>query len=135
MSARPSRHPRLTVGFGLLLAILALVSQLALGAMVLPDDDLPQRQQSSLDAIGVMCSSAVPVLPGHRAPHHRHVPDCAPLPLGVALALPAFMPMSPPTLPRPLAARMQRRASAASARGPPSHYSHIGFPRGPPVLA
>jgi hypothetical protein len=116
------------------MAVLALVSQLALGAMLLPDDP-PQRQQSALDAISVMCSSTAPMLPDHRVPHHRHVPDCAPLPLGVALALPAFMPMSPPALPGPLAARMQRRVSAASARGPPSHYSHIGFPRGPPTLA
>ena len=123
---------------GLLLAVLALVSQLALGSMVLPD--APARtQQSALDALSVMCGSGVPASSGQGAPqgapHHRNHADGALCPLSVALALPAIVLTPAPLPPLPAAVPVRRLPTPESARGPPSHDSHLGFPRGPPILA
>ncbi len=130
---RGQRRDRLTVLPGLLLAVLALVSQLALGTMVLPDD-AAARQQAELDVASVLCTGA-PAPVRHAPAQHHRVADGALCPLSIALALPSVVPVLPPMLPAPTAGRVLRLATARSARGPPSLLSGIGYPRGPPVLA
>ncbi len=118
---------------GLLLAVLALAGQLALGAVVLPD--APARSQAeALDALSVICVAEAPVQPQPER-RHPHRPECALVALSAALALPAAMLLPAAPLPVPTVGVLLRQAVAVSARGPPSHASYLGFPRGPPVLA
>ncbi len=129
LSVRPlSRIP------GLLLAVLALVSQLALGSLA-PLDAEVDVQRTELAALTVLCQTAL-VDGSHApaAPHHHRLPDYAPSPLAAALDLPCFVVVPTPVLPAPSAGVKLRLVSLLSARGPPSHKSHLGFPRGPPVL-
>jgi hypothetical protein len=116
---------------GLLLALLALVSQLALGTMVLPDDSaVPQ-----LDAISILCQTGAPDQPQPATPHHQHVPDCAICPLCVALAVPGVILTPAPMLPLPPSIRhVAQIALPPPSRGPPSRPLHISPSRGPPVL-
>ena len=97
------RHRWLPAGFpGLLIALLALVSQVALGAVVLPDEASARDQSAAtLDAVSILCDGAAPA-PRDRAPaHHRHDPECALCPLCIALAT-AAAPAGPYTHHGPL---------------------------------
>ena len=117
---------------GVLLAVLSLVSQLALGAMVLPDAGV--ASQPGLDAVAVLCLAGAPQHPGRDHPHQRR-PDTAPPSLAAALALPTILPIAAPPLPEPGTGQKLRPMQASvSARAPPSHASFVGLPRGPPVL-
>ena len=132
MASRPARRVRAVLDLGLLTALLALVSQLALGAMVLPD---APDQVAALDAVGILCSGAAPTDDGGTAPHRHHASDLALCPLTVALALPAVVLTSAPALPPPapvLAFRMRERPPG---RGPPPPTARVGAPRAPPSLA
>ncbi len=117
-----------------LLAVLALVSQLALGSLA-PVDAEADQQQAQLAALTVLCQTA-PADQGHVPAHHRQLPpDCALSPLAAALDLPGFVVAPAPILPAPTAGAGLHLVSLPPARGPPSHESHVGFPRGPPVPA
>jgi hypothetical protein len=119
---------------GLLLAVLALVSQLALGAIVLPDVAEAQEQSvAALDAISVLCQSPTPALPD-RAPAHHHCPDCALCPLCVALAMQGVVLASGPEMPPPSCQSVSRVALPPPARAPPAQPHTTPLPRGPPVL-
>jgi hypothetical protein len=135
MSSRqrtPSRPVRSLAG--LLLAVLALVSQLALGAIVLPDEAAAQEQSiAALDAISVLCQSPTPAAPD-RAPAHHRCPDCALCPLSVALAMQATVLASGPDLPPPSSQSAIRLALPPPARAPPAQPHTTPLPRGPPVL-
>ena len=128
---RPANVP------GFLVALLAIASQLALGAIVLPDE-VSAREQSvaALDALSILCDSATPTKPDD-APkhHHRQNPDCAICPLGVALAMPAAVLVSGPALPPPSSHMADRSAFPPPARGPPAQPRHTPPSRGPPVLS
>ena len=115
---------------GWLLVVMALASLLALGPGARPADS-PARQIAALEAASVMCHGAAP------RPHapHRHAPRHALCPLGVALVLPGFVLATPHGLPGPSDGRLHHYQEMRLARGPPSLASHVGFPRGPPVLA
>ena len=132
MAAWFTWRSRLPVLPGLLLAVLSLVSQLALGAMVLPDAGVP-GQPAGLDAVAVLCLAGAPQHPGRDRPHQRR-PDIAPPSLAAALALPAILPIATSPLPQPRTGqRLRLMQASVSACAPPSHASFVGLPRGPPV--
>ncbi len=132
-----SRHrPRwLPAGLpGLLVAVVALASQLALGSVVLPDEAAARDQSvATLDALTILCDAAGPASPG-QPPRHQHHPDCALCPLSVALALPAVVLTSEPALPPPSSRLADGAALPPPARGPPAQPRHTPPSRGPPVL-
>ena len=136
MSARQISTPRSPGGLpGLLLAVLGLVGQLALGAVVLPDEASAREQSiSALDALTIVCASGTPVRPGNEPSQHRHGTGCGLCPINLALSMPAAIPSPGPTLP-PLQSRLAERAGLPpDARGPPTQPRTIPLPRGPPVL-
>jgi hypothetical protein len=129
-------HWWLPVSFpGWLLAMLALTSQLALGAVVLPDEAGGRNHSvATLDALSILCNSAAPTAP-HQVPHHRHHPDCVLCPLCVALAMPAVILTSGPELPQPTFRLTEGAALLPPARGPPAQPRHTPPSRGPPSLS
>ncbi len=132
MRSTPATFLRLPGGLmGLLLVMLALAGQVAFGSLA-PVDAVTDAQRSELAAAMGQCRTPDGE-PGHDT-RHRRLPDCAPA-VSAELALPGFVAAPEPVLPVPVAAVAVRIASPVSARAPPSHLSHAGFPRGPPVLA
>jgi hypothetical protein len=115
----------------LLMLMLALVSQLALGAIVLPDDT-QAAQRDRMDTTAVLCG-------GHadrgKAPAHRHHADVAVCPPSVALALPGVVLATAVVFPRPTWVALAAPADRPEIRGPPIVAPRPGLPRGPPVLA
>jgi hypothetical protein len=105
---------------GLLAAVLALVSQLALGAVVLPDD-APAGQLAELDAVSVLCTGAAPDADSP-APHRHYAADLTVCPLGIALAAPCCLPEPAPALPprrKPSRPEPSSAPPAAARRLPP----------------
>jgi hypothetical protein len=118
---------------GFLAATLALISQLALGAVVLPDVS-PASQLAALDAATIDCSPGAPAdksLP----PTPRPDSEKALCPLSVSLALPAIILLPGPVLPLPIMMLSLRGADLPQARAPPSAVRYAPYPTGPPVLA
>jgi hypothetical protein len=118
---------------GFLVAILALISQLALGAVVLPDIS-PASELAALAAATVDCAPAAPAdkqLP----PAPRPDSGQALCPLSVALALPAVILLPAPVLPPPVLMLSVRGTDLPQARAPPSAFRYAPYPTGPPVLA
>ncbi len=129
--ARRFRHvPGLI--FHLLVGI-ALISQLALGAMVLPDDS-PHATLAALDAAGILCGADRTGHAPPASPHHRASPALCPI--SVALALPSVVPTAALELPVFSGAIVHLGPEdAPPARGPPSPAARVGTPRGPPLTA
>jgi len=116
---------------GTLLALLAVVAQLAF-ASVVPNPGIALVLQGD----GPICHAPSP--PGAPAPpaHHRQVPDCAFCPLCVSLATPAIvLPGTAPALPIPVAVIFRRPGLPPPATAPPSTAYRAAQPRGPPALA
>ncbi len=136
MSSR-RRHPWLPANvLSLLLALLALTSQVALGAVVLPDEAAAREQSvATLDALSIICDSSPATAPDQPPPHHRHNPDCALCPLTTALAMPAVILASGPDLPPPTRRVGDAAALPPPARGPPAQPCHTPPSRGPPILS
>ncbi len=136
MSHGPSRPQRLPTSIpGLLLAVLALVSQIALGSLVLPDAASAQEQSiAALDALSIICSTGTPATPGDHPAHH-HAPDCTLCPLCVTLALPGVILSTAVELPAPSSQSAGRASLPPPARGPPSQARTTPPARGPPALA
>ncbi len=118
---------------GLLMAILALVSQLALGTMVLPEE-APPAASTELAAISVLCQTGTPATSSPGVPQHHHMPDCPVCPLCVALATQGALLTPAVLLPMPSTRRVAQIALPPPARGPPSRPLRISLARGPPVL-
>ncbi len=121
---------------GWLLALLALVSQLALGGIVLPDEAAAQESSvAALEALTVLCDSSAPTPPDVPRRHQRG-PDAAMCPAASVLALAAVILTPAPALPP-----LTRQVAAApalppTARGPPAAPPrYIPASRGPPVLS
>jgi hypothetical protein len=132
MASRLSRAPHRPAG--LLLAILALVGQLALGAMVMPADAAAVAQSvAELDAASILCVGTPP--PVHAPPHRHHAIDCALCPLCAAMATHGVILSAAPSLPAPPAAIAARAALPPPARAPPAQPRRAALPRGPPILA
>jgi hypothetical protein len=117
-----------------LLAGVALVSQLALGAMVLPDD-APQGAIAALAAASILCGGNHPSDHGP-APHKHQPANPALCPISVALALPSVIATPAPDLPASsnsvLYLRIEERPPG---RGPPAATARVGAPRAPPLMA
>jgi hypothetical protein len=117
---------------GFIVAVLALISQLALGGAVLPDQ-VPANGIAALAAAMVDCA---PAIPGHPpAPTPRHDDSSALCPLSVALALPSVILTPAAVLPPPMPIPAMRTAMRPPARAPPNRVPDAAFPRGPPALA
>src|SRR5579875_719411 len=97
--SRPVRRVRWLRQRGLLAAVLALVSQLALGALVVPGAD-DAGALARLDAVSILCSD-LPTPDDGGAAHRHHAADLALCPLTVALDAPAFVLSTGPALPAP----------------------------------
>ncbi len=131
--ARRFRHPSGLLSF--LLTCLALVSQLALGSVVLPDDSA-QGAIAALNAASTLCD-------GNHAPSdkgplsHKHQPASPALcPTSVALALPSVIPTPAPVLPVSSAPVLYLTTTERSpGRGRPAATARVGTPRAPPLTA
>ena len=118
-----------------LLAAIALISQLALGAMVLPDD-APAGALAALDAVSILCDGNHPS--DHRSPaSHSHQPASPALcPISVALALPGVIPTPAPILPVSSNSVLYLSTTERPpGRGPPAATARVGAPRAPPLTA
>jgi hypothetical protein len=117
--------------FGLLLALLALVAQLAFGAVV-PRPELGL----ALDAAGIICHA--PASSDGTAPpaHHHPMPDCQFCPLCMSLGTPGLvLPGAPPRPPSPRITAFRRPGLPPPAIAPPVAAVLSAQPRGPPALA
>ena len=119
---------------GRLLAVLAVVSQLALGSVFLPDEASAQQQVAALDALSVLCDSTTPILPSGQPAHQRHSHGGPLCPLSVTLALPAVVLASAPDLPLPQGRSAGQSALPPPSRGPSTQPRYALLPRGPPAL-
>ena len=118
--------------FGLVFALLALVAQLAFGAVV-PNVGLPL----ALHGAAIICQGPVSDQ-GKTAPaQHHHVPVSAFCPL-VWTALTTSAPLlvsAGPLLPTPTEALFHRPGLPPPATAPPAVPFGLAQPRAPPVLA
>ncbi len=121
---------------GFLVAMIALVSQLALGGLVPPDDDAVSRL-AALDAVSILCSGHQAADPkGGQAPHRHHAIDLALCPLAIALAVPdCLLPTSAPLTPARSCGTGDGSREPPPGRGPPAATARVGAPRAPPVTA
>ena len=116
---------------GWILALLALVAQLAFGAMV-PRPEMALAQSRAADRIKHAMTPGDDTTP----PSHRHrMPDCQFCPLCMSLATPAIvMPGGSPSLRPPRIAAFRRPGLPPPATAPPAPTLLAAQPRGPPVL-
>jgi hypothetical protein len=118
-------------GSGLFFALLALVVQLAFGAVV----PRPEIALVLTDA-GVICHSPAPSDGTTPPAHHHPMPDCQFCPLCVSLATPGIvLPGAGPKLPPPQVVAFHRPGLPPPATAPPVPALLSARPRGPPVLA
>ena len=122
-------HPRPLGLTGLLFAVLALVSQLVLGGLALPDEK-PSAAIDTLAAVSTLCHA--PALPNrhHGAPHAPAATGCT---LAIALALPGIILTDAILLPLPADTRLSPAMVLPPARAPPPRIASDGAPRGPPL--
>jgi hypothetical protein len=115
---------------GLFLTLLALVVQLAFGAVV-PRPNVAM----ALDETGVICHAAAPS-DGTTPPAHPHpMPDCQFCPLCVSLATPGIvLPGAAPRPPAPRIAAFHRPGMPPPSTAPPVVALLSAPPRGPPIL-
>ena len=134
IASRPVRRLRWVLDRGLMVALLALVGQLAIGAVVLPDSDTADAL-NRLDAVSILCSGLPASDDGGAAPHHHHACDLALCPMTLALAAPSVVLTPAPVLPAPKPVSVFPSRERPPGRGPPAASARVGEPRGPPVLA
>ncbi|HUN44697.1 MAG TPA: hypothetical protein VMU81_30785 [Acetobacteraceae bacterium] len=122
---------RRSSAFGTMLALLALVAQLAFAAVV-PNPEIALVLQDDSPICHAPAPPGTPAAPTH---HHR-VPDCAFCPLCVSLATPGIiLPGTAPALPPPQVVAFRRAGLPPPATAPPSTTYLAAQPRGPPALA
>ena len=127
----PAMTQRRISASGLFLALLALVAQLAFGAVV------PRPEVAlALDEVGVICHAAAPSDGPTPPAHHHHMPDCSFCPLCMSLATPGVvLPGAAPRVPSPQIAAFRRPGLPPPATAPPVTPLLSAQPRGPPTLA
>ena len=113
------------------LATMALVSQLLLGSLVLPDE--ATGAAARLRSVAVLCTSAaaVPQAPGQ---HRNHPGETATCPLELALALPAVILLAAVVLPVLVTSPATTPFTMPPARGPPAAHAWALHARAPPHL-
>ncbi len=115
---------------GLFLVLLALVVQLAFGAVV-PRPDIAM----ALNETGVICRAASPSDSTTPPAHHHHMPDCQFCPLCVSLATPGIvLPGAAPRPPLPQIVAFRRPGLPPPPTAPPVVALLSAPPRGPPFL-
>jgi len=116
---------------GLVLALLALVAQLAFGAVV-PNLELPM----ALHDAAIICQAPSPDQGKTPPAQHHHVPIGAFCPIWTALTAPTpLLASSGPLLPIPTQALFHRPGLPPPATAPPAVAFRLAQPRAPPVLA
>jgi hypothetical protein len=121
-------RPRRTL-CGLILALLAVASQLAAGATV---PEAIGQVAAPLSGFGIICHTGVPA---DRPPAHHHTPpDCQACLLCAALATPAPVVSGGPALPAPRTVPTTLAAPPPPSRAPPAINFLAARPRGPPIL-
>jgi len=115
---------------GLFLALLALVAQLAFGAVV------PRPEVAlALDEAGTICHASAQSDGTGPPAHHDHMPDCQFCPLCMSLATPGIvLPDATPRPPRPQVTAFHRPELPPPATAPPLAALLTAQPRGPPGL-
>ncbi|HEX3349656.1 MAG TPA: hypothetical protein VHS58_16305 [Acetobacteraceae bacterium] len=127
-----SRLRQVSDAFRSAAVLVALVSQLALGAMVLPDIDAA----TASDAVAIFCTGTTAPDPGAPSGHAHWPAPPALCPLGIALALPSIVPTPAAILPlRTAAVLVVRPQERPPGRGPPAPTARVGIPRAPPLTA
>jgi hypothetical protein len=116
---------------GVFLVLLALVAQLAFGAVV------PRPEVALvLEQTGVICHAAEPSGGTTPPAHHHNTPDCQFCPLCMSLATPGVvLPESAPHPVPPRAVAFHRAGLPPPAAAPPIEAVRTAQPRGPPILA
>lgn len=137
---RPVRDPgrRLSV-LGLLMAVLALLGQIAFGSAMPAQAaaQVPNLLASPLGDIPI-CHSGAPGMADDGAPvdHAHHGMQCALCPACHVLAAAAVLPVLTSAVPAPLATLAARQELPPPARGPPAAAVLAAtYPTGPPCLA
>jgi len=117
-------------GFGLFAVFLALMGQIATGAVV----PMPEPVSEVADAALYLCHVSGATGPNQPAPSHHHH-DCALCPLCQA-QIHSHVILTPP-LPTVLARVVLtlRTRGPAQPRAPPAALLDSHYPRGPPILA
>ncbi len=115
--------------FGLLLALLALGCQLAVGATV---PAAAAQALAPLAGYGVICH-ADDGAGGTPTPQHK-APDCQLCPLCAAFSTSAATLTDIPFMPRPVAMAMPIAAPRPPSTAPPATRALDARPRGPPTL-
>ncbi|WP_419729473.1 hypothetical protein [Lichenicola sp.] len=114
-----------------LFAVVALVGQLAVSSLVLPDRS-DAAALSRVDAATVLCMSGTTT---QTPPAHRHHPLHAARPLDLALELPAVILLPGSGLPPPRLPIGGERILLPPARAPPAATAWAWRARDPPDLA
>ncbi len=118
---------------GFLLAVMCLVSQIAIGTMVIPDEPSGTLLEA-LTSAGVDCHASPASAPGGRPPHPHRQTEPAVCPLRLALELPGITLLPPVVIPESLTATDARVGLPPPSRGPPPAPARVGQPRAPPAL-
>lgn len=119
-----------------LFAVVALVGQLAVGSLVLPDRS-DAASLAGIETTMVLCgnSAATRMTDGRATPAHRNHPLQAGRALDLALELPAVILLPASFLPPPRLVAGSGIAALPPARAPPTTAAWAWRARGPPVLA
>jgi hypothetical protein len=122
---------------GLLRAVLtglALIGQLALGA-VLPGENAAVAQvANAFNAVAIFCMAPQPADHGGKA--HRHPAAPAICPASAALAMPSMVITPSSVLPLPAASLLALASKERPpGRGPPPAGARVSAPRAPPYMA
>ena len=124
----PAMRPHRTL-FGLLLALLALGCQLAIGAT---EPAAAAQAFAPLAGYGVICH-ADDGTGGAPTPQHK-APDCQLCPLCAAFSTPTATLADAPFVPRPVAIALPVAAPRPPSTAPPATRPLDARPRGPPSL-
>jgi len=115
---------------GLFFALLALVAQLAFGAVV-PNVELPL----ALHDAAIICQAPAPDQGKTPPAQHHHVPAGAFCPLWVSVIAPTpLLASTGPLLPLPTQTLCHRPGLPPPAAAPPAVAFRLAQPRAPPVL-
>jgi hypothetical protein len=113
--------------------VIALVSQLSLGAVLLPDV-LQQQQLAALEAASIFCDGNQTSNHGGKPDHNHRQQAPAICPISITLSLPSVVLAPAPVLPAPPSYVIYARAlERPPGRGPPSPTARVGAPRAPPL--
>jgi hypothetical protein len=129
------RFGKISKRLGLAMTALALMGQLAVGAMAPMQMRMQARTQvTALEKALVLCLADTPAnAPPHTPLHHHN--DCQLCPLCQAMAHSAAIITPAPIIPVPRAVLLAQTTTLRTPRGPPPPLLTSASPRGPPIPA